>query len=336
MKLLWFCTNDKNKSWFQAWSEEQAEYSKHADISFWGPGFPHYNAKVSAPEILEHFYGDGKPDWIITGLHYLTELPAFLERIDVPKAAFFEDTYNQLLKRVIPLWTKYKIKLVFHRYQQNMQVFKNQITAKWLWHPWGIDTEVFKPYTKAKKFDISMMGRMNYRFYDRRRNLLQALQGNSLRILHKPHPGCFRPQRGQQKPNTVVGQEYADLLSQSLIGITTGGAPGYSVCKFFEIPAAGSLLLAPMVDDLKELGFVDGENMVAIREDRVGDGAGLILKQVRELLADPERIERIATAGRQLILDRHTWAHRAKTFFDALENYDDLRPVHIKAAINNC
>lgn len=269
---------------------------------------------MSAPDIVASLYGQNPPDWIILGCHYLTTIPKLLNKVDIPKAFFIEDTYPQVLRVLRKAYVEIGVSLAFHRYNEGIDLFEREFGRfcrdRFFWLPWAINPNEFKPDPR-KMWDVSILGRTSYRYYDLRRKLLHEFQASDLNILHKPHPGCFRPGRGNRKPGSIVGQEYAEALARCHIGLTTGGIPKYPVCKFFEIPGSGSLLLGQDIPALGPLGFEDGVNMIVIdEEDPVG--------QVKSILEDSSRKNTIAAEGRRLIEERHTWEHRAITFFEAL------------------
>jgi spore maturation protein CgeB len=84
--------------------------------------------------------------------------------------------------------------------------------------------------------------------------------------------------------------------------------------KYFEIPACGTLLLAPGSQELTDLGFVDGVTFVTVNETNVKAKAEYYLQN------DLER-ERIIQNGMHLIEQRHTTAVRAQEMLQAITNY---------------
>jgi spore maturation protein CgeB len=80
----------------------------------------------------------------------------------------------------------------------------------------------------------------------------------------------------------------------------------FTVMKYFEIPACGTLLFAEPTDAMAALGFRDGENWVAVTAADFRERFHYYLRQVPE-----ETVARISQAGRQLIASRHTWDVRA-------------------------
>jgi hypothetical protein len=90
---------------------------------------------------------------------------------------------------------------------------------------------------------------------------------------------------------------------------------GIPVRKFFEIPAAGAVLLCVAPHNFKELGFINGEHFLEVGPDEL-PGA------IDALEREPERAQRIAANGRQLVFDRHSFAARSEQLancFQAIE-----------------
>ena len=88
----------------------------------------------------------------------------------------------------------------------------------------------------------------------------------------------------------------------------------YTVAKFFEIPATGSLLLADasVSDPLLKLGFVEYQHYVPVHADRI--------QAAIEFALDPANratVDGIRRAGQDLVLARHTTRHRAKLIDEA-------------------
>jgi hypothetical protein len=102
-------------------------------------------------------------------------------------------------------------------------------------------------------------------------------------------------------------------LSLSKSCVTDGGANNYPVRKFFEIPAAGALLVCPPAVGMESLGFKDGINYVAVRK------AEDVLEVVKSVAADPGRYESIAASGRDLVFRRHSLQARSDQLREAVQ-----------------
>lgn len=106
------------------------------------------------------------------------------------------------------------------------------------------------------------------------------------------------------------------MMSRSKCCITEGGANNYPVRKFFEIPAAGALMICWPAVGMESLGFQDGVNCIFIRDDEQ------IVDTVRSVVRGSEQFDRIAAAGRRLVLGRHSVAARAAQFHKAIEKIE--------------
>jgi hypothetical protein len=105
---------------------------------------------------------------------------------------------------------------------------------------------------------------------------------------------------------------YMDVLARSRIGVSVRGL-GYDTFRYWEIPAAGALLLAETPRTLIPGNFVDGREAVFAQ-------VGRLARRARELLdADTDAIAR---AGHARLLEAHTSVHRARAVLAALGRSD--------------
>ena len=95
-------------------------------------------------------------------------------------------------------------------------------------------------------------------------------------------------------------------------GFTCGSLLRWPIRKYFEIPASGAVLVAEKCNGWEALGFRDGINAVSCE-------ASDILEAHRWLEADPVRAQAIATAGYQLVNDKHTVTARGQQIAEALK-----------------
>ena len=116
--------------------------------------------------------------------------------------------------------------------------------------------------------------------------------------------------------DNIFGDEYKLYLNKFICGFTcclTKESP-YIVNKFFEIPAAGCLLLAfdeYVKDGLKEIGFIDGENYISCNKENIIDKINYICNN-----SNINEVNRIRKNGQELIKKRHTLESR----YDLLVN----------------
>ncbi len=107
---------------------------------------------------------------------------------------------------------------------------------------------------------------------------------------------------------------YRTMINQAKYTYTCGSALGYPIRKFFEIPAAGSLLMADPFWNYQVLGFEDMENFVVCLPDDV-------VKKIQELEENSALYEKILKQSREFIRERHTVSVRISQFrkvFDSI------------------
>jgi hypothetical protein len=101
---------------------------------------------------------------------------------------------------------------------------------------------------------------------------------------------------------------YMSVLAASRIGLAVRGL-GYDTFRYWELPAAGALLLAETPRTLIPGNFAPAREAVFARVRR------LVARIPKLLDGDTESIAR---AGHARLLAAHTSVHRARTVLDAL------------------
>lgn len=101
-------------------------------------------------------------------------------------------------------------------------------------------------------------------------------------------------------------------LWNSRYSYTCGSGLEMPIRKFFEIPAAGAVLVCRPFRGARNLGFKAGENFVACEPEDV-------VEAHRWLEANHDKAQAIADAGRKLVMDKHSVAARATQIRMALE-----------------
>ena len=103
-------------------------------------------------------------------------------------------------------------------------------------------------------------------------------------------------------------RSYIGTLARSRIGISVRGL-GFDTFRYWEVPAAGALLLAETPRTVIPGNFVDGREAAFASVDR-------LIERVPELL---ERgTEPVASAGHARLQEAHTSVNRARAVLDAL------------------
>lgn len=108
----------------------------------------------------------------------------------------------------------------------------------------------------------------------------------------------------------IWGDDYAKLLGSYFCGVATAGADFVGkpvVKKYFEIPAAGSLLIGERVKDLDVLGFEPDRHYVPISCNDAD-------KVINNVLDDPYTYEGIRKCGKEFVLKEHSVFNRLTLF----------------------
>jgi hypothetical protein len=105
------------------------------------------------------------------------------------------------------------------------------------------------------------------------------------------------------KPPKYVGDSYAKLLNSYFCCATSSSIFNYAGSKYYEIPAAGSLLLANEISDLKRAGFIPNKHYVPINKTNV-------IKTISHCLKNPATYEHIRIEGMKFVHENHTLTNR--------------------------
>lgn len=164
--------------------------------------------------------------------------------------------------------------------------------------PKAYDPRLVRNLRTTRDIEVGFIGRTKHRVYTDRRLLVQRLQR----------------QVGLRLERTEEGADYNQMLNRMRIFVVPDlGFPELMI-KNFEAMAAGCALVTARQSqaEMDALGLVDMENVALY-----GDESELVEK-VACLQHNPELAQRLAEAGQQLAESRHTWQHRASTFWEHL------------------
>lgn len=106
----------------------------------------------------------------------------------------------------------------------------------------------------------------------------------------------------------LLGEAYFQEVGRYRIGLTCNSWLDSTVAKYYEIPWAGSLLMAPLPKDPLErtlLGFEDSVNMLAVAASDFERGGSKFRAKLNWALSS-EEADQIQLAGRDLVREMHT------------------------------
>ncbi|MDY0395028.1 glycosyltransferase [Virgibacillus halophilus] len=179
--------------------------------------------------------------------------------------------------------------------------------------PQFANTSIFRDYGSEKTIDFMMLGEVSLpHIYPLREKILQYYT-NDPRFFNRPHPG-WRNFTTEQAEKTLIGENYAKTINQAKLFFACGSVRQVVTFKYFEVPACHTLLMAPALPELKEIGFIPGKHFVDINEENFPEKANYYLKNTAER-------EKITEEGYHFIHTHHTTAHRARQLVQQIKSY---------------
>ncbi len=223
--------------------------------------------------------------WVESGLD---GPPTGLEMLAIPKVAYFIDTHLHLESHIN---VASQFDIVFLAQREYIPAFKERGIASVYWLPLGCDPEIHGKRETAKLYDIGFAGSITQN-HQRRAALLEKLQ-----------------RRFNVKIERVFLEEMAQLYSASKIVFNNAIRNDLNM-RVFEALCAGSLLLTDDAEGLTDF-FEDRRHLVVYKDANIEELAAYYLSH------DDER-EAVAKAGRDAVLESHTYAHRSEQIIAAV------------------
>ncbi|MCT1903052.1 glycosyltransferase [Oceanobacillus sojae] len=169
--------------------------------------------------------------------------------------------------------------------------------------PQFANTSIFKDYSNEKTIDTMMLGEVSLpKIYPLREKILQHYK-NTWGFFNQPHPG-WRDFTSEQAGDALIGENYARVINQAKLFFACGSIRQVVTFKYFEVPACRTLLMAPAVPELEEIGLIPGEHFVDINAENFSERAAYYLKNTKER-------EKITEAGFRFVHNHHSTMHRA-------------------------
>ncbi|HLK68998.1 MAG TPA: glycosyltransferase [Bryobacteraceae bacterium] len=143
--------------------------------------------------------------------------------------------------------------------------------------------------------------------YPLRQRMKTLFQEKRFPIVYHEHPGYHC--NFDYESSNDIGKAYAQMINSCRASFVDSSVFGYVVAKYFEIPAAGSVLLA---DDavwkpLEQLGFQAGVHYIGVSSRDLEDAIQYVLHAANWPILDEMR-----RRAQQLVLTRHTTSDRAR------------------------
>ena len=196
--------------------------------------------------------------------------------------------------------------IVFCAQKSGTERLRRQTGVDCHWVPLACDPRYNKKQDCPKKFDIGFVGRDAAKF-DRARHL---------KLLKRKYPQSF------------IGEapflEMNDIYNSSKIGFNSSISNDINM-RVFEVMACGCFLLTSHIKDngFEDL-FIDRKHLVVYRNEKE------MIELADYYLSHGDERQAIAQEGHALVMDRHTFYHRAQTMFNYIAfklggRYNSLR-----------
>lgn len=230
---------------------------------------------------------------VVTGLADIS-IPAGLMINDAHR--FVEQRRRYIIRSQIQTFFVICRHNFYHHYplQKNNQVF---------FLPQFANTSIFKDYGSEKTVDLMMLGEVSLpKSYPLREKILQHYK-DTPGFFSRPHPG-WRDFTGEKAKTALIGENYAQTINQAKLFFACGSIRQVVTFKYFEVPACRTLLMAPVLPELEEIGLIPGKHFVDINAENFSERAAYYLKNTKER-------EKITEAGYRFVHNHHSTADRA-------------------------
>ena len=337
-RILFNTANRANLVTIRIYDWLEREMSKIADCKYWGPRRKDYEEKP-LQEVIKHLYGDDGPDWVIATPFMHSEHGRWIG-YSCPKkrkwkiAAFTDDLHANWMLRVgaeeycealnqanfdlILMWYA-KLGYAKSYHPIDPEYFLKNLTAKAVHIPKFVDPEAMKPLDNPKIYDVAFLGAMDRRQYPLRLSIHQRLpilaERHGWRVLIRGRPPGSEPERfigALEQEGYVVGDKYSEALANSKVLIFGCSIYKYPLLKYFEGWATRTLVMADRPFHAERLGLEDGVNYVEVNDWNW-------VEKLKYYLEHDEEREKIAQAGYDTFLAKHTSSIRAKELLKVLE-----------------
>lgn len=122
-------------------------------------------------------------------------------------------------------------------------------------------------------------------------------------------------------PGAIPHREIPGTLAALDVGLVPESNPYRSPIKLFEYLASGKAVVAPRTEPIASV-VEDGQQAMLFDSSSAED----LTSVLRRVLADPILRERLGQAGRQHVLQRHTWDRNAGILLESLTHLKPLLP----------
>lgn len=243
--------------------------------------------------------------------------PIDLLNFDIPCASFEFDTYTRTPIRA-KASSLFDFQFVCHPGYES--TFEKLGASFPVLLPWCVDAKLIDlQSTVEKQYDIGWVGRTDGKFYSTRRSILALLQDEFKLNDSNRHYDWHEMIKVYQQSKIVVNISRDDFLIDANM-------------RCFEAMGAGALLITHLPTELLHLGFKQEEHFIGYHTETD------LIEKIKYYLKNPDERNKIVKSGQALVLNNHTYLHRAeqiiKIFETCSESAKKKNPFRTNTDIN--
>ncbi|WP_432694412.1 glycosyltransferase family protein (plasmid) [Priestia aryabhattai] len=222
-----------------------------------------------------------------------------IDLVKLPKIFWIHHGENRLQTNV-QLAKKYKPDVILMAHSLHLA---NNFSIPVCFFPFAMAKSIFNCSTdlKERKYDISFVGNNESGYYKKRRKVLKAIEKQFNNKYHLSfNSNVFLNELSEQYGQTKI-----------VINHTADGIKSLNM-RIFEGMSCGALVITDYVPGQEKL-FIDNEHYIIYKNHRE------LLTQIDYYLNHLDEAQKIATAGYQHLLSKHTYSHRAYEIIEIIE-----------------
>ncbi len=225
-----------------------------------------------------------------------------LKNTSIPVGTILHEIKYKPYRRRL-FYERENIRYIFTHYRDAANRIIPELRERYIWMPHYVPLDIFRDYGEERDINCLMMGILIQRVYPKRFAMYKQLL-NYPGFTYHNHPGYGELPTDS---NHLTGINYARALSKAKIFVTCDSVEKLPLMKYFECLACKTLLMGTGSEELKDLGFVDGETFVEVDEHNVRE-------KVTYYLRHEEERKQIIDKGYKLVVERHSVVKRVEEF----------------------
>lgn len=234
-----------------------------------------------------------------------------LSTLKIPFGIIIHDLHWEVKKRR-KFIEESNVKYIFSIYRDAFIRRFPEYKERMYWLPHFFNPAIFKDYGLDREIDYLLLGKVEW-YYPLRKKIVRMMN-RIPGFVYRKHPGYRNISEDEE--NAFVGESYAREINRAKVFFTCDSNLHYPIIKYYEVLACRTLLLAPALKELMDLGFIPGKHFVEINKDN-------FLEKAKYYLEHEEERKKIAQQGYRMIHKKHTVSIRAAQLVSYIEEILD-------------